>query len=476
MINCEKKLERLLVNLDYKLLNGDISNVDIKNLVFDSRKANPGDLFICLEGSKFDSHEYITELSDKGIKLFIVNANNKNIKNALISQDDVVIAVKDTRIALAVVSNNYFRNPSNDMKIIGITGTKGKTTTSFMIKKILEEDGIKTGLIGTIGVYYGDEFIETENTTPESYFIHKYFAEMKDRGINICIMEVSSQSLKYNRVYGIKFFYSIWTNIMPEHIGENEHTDYNDYLTSKLKIFSMSSNAVVNNETDNFDDVVNVCKNNRVAIFIKGENIDYDISLPGKYNIDNATLSYRFALSFGISERIIKRALKKVIVPGRSEVVFENDEFKVIVDFAHEANGAKNFLNMIREEKPKRLVTIFGCGGNRSKDRRYGMGDVVGELSDFVIVTADNSRYENVLDIISDIETTLSKHKKKDNIENGYIVKEVRKDAIGYAIRNHKKGDVICVIGKGHETANEENGVKTHFSDREAILEIINEK
>lgn len=468
-INCIKKI---IENLDYKLLNGKIVDSHINKLVYDSRIAEKDDLFVCLNGARFDSHSKINELIKKGVKVLVVEENNEYVKDVDFL-DTIVLSVKDTRVALAIISSNYFGNPANKLKIIGVTGTKGKTTTSFMIKKILEVASHKVGLIGTVGIFIGNEHRYTDNTTPESYILHETFSEMVDQGIEYVVMEVSSQSLKYNRVYGIKFEYAIWTNIATEHIGENEHDSYEDYLNSKLKIFSMCKNAVVNKNTNNYNEVKKACENNNVHIFENVKKDKYNLQIPGDYNQENANLAGAFARAIGIDDDIIYKALEKVIVPGRCELVYSDDEMKIIVDFSYENNGAEKFLTTIREISHKRIVAIYGCGGNRSKDRRYGMGEVTGKLADFIILTADNSRYEKTIDIIKDIETTLKKYKKKNDVDDGYIIIEDRREAIEYAIKNHKAGDIICVMGKGHEPMMEMNGEKIRFLDREVILDII---
>ncbi len=467
-------LEKILNNLDYKLLNGKIDNTNICKVVYNSRDVKKDDLFICLNGSRFDSHTKISDVINSGAKVIVVEKGNKNLRG-IDFKDTIVIEVENTRLALSIISKNYFGCPSDKLIIVGVTGTKGKTTTSFMIKNIIEQAGYKVGLIGTIGIFMGDEHIYTDNTTPESYILHEYFAKMLDSGITHVVMEVSSQSLKYYRVYGINFDYAVWTNIEPEHIGENEHTDFNDYLNSKLKIFSMTKNAVINSFTKNYDDVITACKNNNIRLYEKKENRTWNLQMPGFYNQENASLAYEVGKAMGIDYDIIKNALEKVVVPGRCELIYKDEEMKIIVDFSYENNGAEKFLNTIRESNPKRIVTIYGCGGNRSKDRRYGMGEVTGKLADFVILTADNSRYEKTIDIIADIETTLTKYKKKNDLDNGYIIKEDRREAIEYAIKNHKPGDVICVMGKGHEPMMEMNGEKIRFLDREVILDIISD-
>ena len=468
----ENSLKRIVQNLDYELLNGEISDITINKVLYDSRNVEKDDLFICLNGARFDAHTKISEVIEKGARAIVVEKNNENLKN-IDFKNVVVIAVKNTRKALAIISNNYFGNPSKKLKVIGITGTKGKTTTSFMIKSILEEVGHKVGLIGTIGIFLGDEHIYTDNTTPENFILHEYFAKMLDKGIEYVVMEVSSQSLKLYRVYGIDFDYAVWTNIEPEHIGENEHTDYDDYLNAKLRIFTLTKNAVINSFTKDYDKVIDACKKNNVTIYEKKENRKFHLQIPGDYNQENASLAYTVGKAMGIDDDTINKALEKVVVPGRCELVYKDDDMKIIVDFSYENNGAEKFLNTIKETNPKRIVTVYGCGGNRSKDRRYGMGEVTGKLADFIILTADNSRFEKTIDIIADIETTLTKYKKKDDIDNGYIIREDRREAIEYAIKNHKPGDVICVMGKGHEPMMEMNGEKIRFLDREVILDIV---
>ena len=466
-------LNKIINNLDYKIINGDLTGIEINNLVYDSRLVSKNDLFICLNGSRFDSHTNINEVIDRGASVIVVEEGNKNLIGLKLDKEIVVISTKNTRAALSIISKAYFDNSPDKLKIVGVTGTKGKTTTSFMIKNILEAAGHKVGMVGTIGIFLGDEHIITDNTTPESFVLYESFAKMIDLGINYVVMEVSSQSLKYNRVDGITFEYAVWTNIAPEHIGENEHTDFEDYISSKLKIFSKCRNAVINSDTDYYERVIAECKKYNVKVFEKGERKHFNLTMPGGYNIDNANLAYTFGKALNIDDTTITKALENTIVPGRCELIYKDDNFKVIVDFSYENNGALKFLNTIREENPKRVVAVFGCGGNRSKDRRYGMGEVTGQLADFIILTADNSRFEKTIDIIADIETTLNKYKKKDDLDNGYIIREDRRDAIEFAIKNHKKGDVICVMGKGHEPLMEMNGEKIRFLDREVILDII---
>ena len=401
-------LQKIIANLDYKVLNGDIDGVEINNVIYDSRKVSKYDLFVCLNGSRFDSHTKINEVIKSGAKVIVVEDGNPNLKGLEFDKELVVISTKNTREALSIISKAYFDNSPDKLKIVGVTGTKGKTTTSFMIKNILEAAGHKVGMVGTIGIFLGDEHIITDNTTPESFVLYESFAKMLDLGIDYVVMEVSSQSLKYNRVDGITFEYAVWTNIAPEHTGENEHTDFEDYISSKLKIFSKCRNAVINSDTEYYDRVIAECKKYNVPTFEKKGRRHFNLTMPGGYNIDNANLAWTFGKALNIDESTIIKALENTIVPGRCELVYKDDNFKVIVDFSYENNGALKFLNTIREENPKRVVAVYGCGGNRSKDRRYGMGEVTGKLADFIVLTADNSRFEKTIDIIADIETTLT--------------------------------------------------------------------
>ena len=469
-----KNVKKLISNLEYQVINGELEDFSINKVCYDSREAEEGDLFICLFGARFDSHSKIEELINKKVKALIVNRDDEYVKNYKFNTDTLVLAVEDSRKALAIVSANYFDNPTEKLKIIGVTGTKGKTTTSFMISNILREAKHKVGLIGTIGIFYGDEHILTNNTTPESYVLQEYFRKMLDIGIEYVVMEVSSQSLKHHRVYGINFYFAVWTNIKSEHIGENEHDNYEDYLRSKLKIFGQCQNALINAETDNYEDIVSEIKKHKANLYEKKENRTFTLKIPGTYNQENASLAYEFGKAINVDDDTIRNALAKTVVPGRIETVYKDDDYTVIVDYSYDPNGAKRFLETIKNEKPKRIVTVFGCGGNRSKDRRYGMGEVCGKMADFVILTADNSRYEKTRDIIRDIETTLTKYKKENDTENGYVIREDRKEAIEYAIKNRKPGDVICVMGKGHEPMMEENGKYIRFLDKEVILDIIN--
>ena len=439
MAKIEKNLKKLLYDLRFDVLKGKIDNVNINKLCYNTKLAEENDIFICIKGEKYDSHDHIKELINKKVRVIVVSESEKEKYDHFINEnvDIILIRVDNTRKALCIISKNYFDNASDKLKVIGITGTKGKTTTSFMIKKILETGTHKkVGLIGSIGCFIGDDYYETDNTTPESFIIHEFFYKMVNSGIEYVVMEVSSQSLKYFRVYGINFYYVLWTNIFEDHIGKGEHTDYNDYLESKLKIFSMTKNAIINVNTNDIERVKNKIDENKVnkiylslnkinnrsiQIFNPIENVklfnneknlgvefDYlnnyiQLNFPGVHNVENAMMAITFGLLNDININDIRKALHELKVAGRSEVVFKNKNFLVIVDYAHNGVGTEALLNTISEYKFKRVIVVFGCGGNRSKDRRYDMGKTVSSMADFAYITSDNSRFEKAEDIINDI-------------------------------------------------------------------------
>lgn len=482
------KLIGLLHNVDYEIVKGDI-NISINDICYDSRKVVNNDLFICLVGSSSDGHDYIDSAINNGAKCIIVE-RNVNIDN-----DITVIKVNDTRRCLSRISINYFGNPSSEMTTIGITGTKGKTTTSWMIKNILEEDGKSVGVIGTMGIFYGDKHYETVNTTPESYEIQKYLREMVDNGVKYLVMEVSSQALKVGRVDGMMFDYGVFTNLTRDHVGEGEHPDMEDYIYSKSLLFKMCKYGVFNADDKYFHKMISnaTCfvntygydknsdlvitdtkllrKEHFIGVEVCTDGIIKDnilINTPGIFSVYNGICATLVTKLLGCDINSIKNALKKVAVKGRVEIVPVSDKYSVIIDYAHNGVSLENILKTMREYNPKRIVSLFGCGGNRSRDRRYDMGEISGKYADFTIITEDNSRFEDVNDIMNDIETGIKKTNGK------YIKIADRSEAIRYALDNAMKGDIILLLGKGHETYQDKNGIRVHYDEREVINSIIN--
>ena len=483
------RLDKLLERLDYKVLQGT-DQTEITTLINDSRKAEKGSVFVCISGAVSDGHSYAADVAAKGAAALVVE------HNVDVPEDVTVILVKDTRYALALMSAAYFGYPADKMKIIGITGTKGKTTTTYMIKSILDGVGHKVGLIGTIEAIIGEKHIPAANTTPESYTIHKYFAEMAEAGCDCVVMEVSSQGLMLHRTAGIPFEIGIFTNLGKDHIGPNEHKDFEDYKRCKGLLFQQCRLGIANVDDKYFEDVFRnaTC---RVETFgfsenadLRAENVklvsrpgylgvayhvsglmdfDVEIDIPGKFSVYNSLTAIAVCRHFQVPAEKIKEVLKQAKVKGRIEMIKVSDEFTLMIDYAHNAMSLESLLTTLKEYNPKRLVCLFGCGGNRSRDRRYEMGEVSGRLADLTIITSDNPRFEEPQDIIDDIKIGIGRTDGK------YVEICDRKEAIKYAIANGQPGDVIVLAGKGHEDYQEIRGVKHPMDERVLIAEVLEE-
>ena len=397
---------------------------------------------------------------------------------------------------MAVIAAAWYGHPAEEMKIIGITGTKGKTTTTYMVKSILESAGHKVGLIGTIEAIIGEEHIPANNTTPESLLIQEYFRKMADAGCDCVVMEVSSQGLMLYRTAGFTFEIGIFTNIGVDHIGPAEHKDFEDYAACKGRLFKQCRIGIVNADDPHLDQVLkgHTCTLETFGFSEKADlraedvhlvsrpgylgvayetkglmELPVEIDIPGKFSVYNSLTAIAICRHFGVSKEDIQKALKKAKVKGRIEMVKVSDDFTLMIDYAHNAMSLESLLTTLREYHPKRLVCLFGCGGNRSKDRRFEMAHVSGRLADFTIITSDNPRFEEPEAILDDIE-----HGMKET--NGAYIKIVdRKEAIAYAIHHGQPGDVIVLAGKGHEDYQEIKGVKYHMDERELIQEILEE-
>ena len=475
--------------IEYELIKGDIE-IEVKDIVYDSRKVKDDVLFIAMIGSQVDGHDYISEVIKKGAKCILIS------KDIAIKEDVTVIKVKETRKILSKLSMRLFKYPQSKLKTIAITGTKGKTTTSFMIKKILEVAGYKCGLIGTTGVYIGDKMYPAKNTTPEAYETIKYMNEMVKKKMDFMVMEVSSQALKYDRVNDIIFDYGIFTNLTQDHIGPNEHSSMEDYVYSKSKLFNQCNHGIFNIDDKYFYDMVQggdasintygydlradlravdmklIREKGYIGIELTTDGVIKDkfkISSPGKFTSYNALSAIMACYMLGIDVKYMKKALSDFHVKGRVEPVHVSDDFTLLIDYAHNGVSTESILSTIREYNPGRIVTIFGCGGNRSKDRRYEMGQMAGKYSDYCIITEDNNRYEEFDDIAKDILVGISE------TDCEYTIIPDRKDAIKYAIENGKKGDIIMLIGKGHEDYKEIKGMRYPFDERVVIKEILEE-
>lgn len=483
-------LETLLNGLAYRCEQGNIEK-QITAVVYDSRKVVKGCLFICIEGAKFDGHSVADDVVRAGAAALVVQ---KPV--AIADEQAAVIAVEDTRYAMACISAAYFGHPAEKLKTIGITGTKGKTTTTYLVKSILEHAGYRVGLVGTIETITGKRTIPSENTTPESYYLQEYFAEMVEAGCEVVVMEVSSQGLMMHRSAGFTFDYGIFTNIEPDHIGPNEHKDFEDYLHCKSLLFRQCRIGILNGDDEHCEQILkgHTCQvetfglgeqnhlraadlklfkeDGLLGVSFRAEGImemDVKAYFPGIFSVYNALTALAICRHFNVSEDGIRAALLQAKVKGRIEMIPVSEQFILMIDYAHNAMALKSLLETLREYEPKRLVCMFGCGGNRSRLRRFEMGEVSGNLADLTVITSDNPRMEEPLAIIADIVTGIEK------TDGEYITIPDRKEAIAYAIRHGQPGDIIILAGKGHEDYQEIKGVKYPMDERELIREVLEE-
>ena len=403
-----------------------------------------------------------------------------------------VIRTDDDRAALAEMSAVWFGHPAKKLTMIGLTGTKGKTTTAFMIRETLEKAGIPCGLIGSVENIIGDEHLPSSHSTPESYDLQDYLSRMVQKDLKAAVMEVSSQGLKMKRVHGITFDIGVFTNFGMDHIGDGEHESLEEYFDCKRMLFKVSQTGIFNGDDARADDMMTdqPC---RKVIFGKTERADYRmrdvrllneagslgvsytvtgqcetpvfVDIPGAFNAYNSLAALSVCKELGIETEIITDVMKHIHVRGRVEPVKVSDTFSVMIDYAHNGMALESLLGTLREYRPGRLVCLFGCGGNRSKDRRYEMGEISSRMADLTIATSDNPRFEEPSDILNDIVTGIRK------ADGEYVTIIDRREAIHYALENAKPGDCIVIAGKGHEDYQEIRGVKYHMDDREMVIE-----
>ena len=482
-------LKQLIEDMDYEVLAGRV-DTEVTTLVYDSRKVEKGSVFVCISGSVRDAHDFIPDVVAKGAAAVIVE------KDVELQEGVTYIKVANSRLALACMSAAYFDHPARKLKTIGITGTKGKTTTTYMVKSILESAGIKTGLIGTIESIVGEKRIPSANTTPESYRVQELFHEMVEAGLDAVVMEVSSQALMRHRVSGFMFDIGVFTNLEPDHIGENEHKDFADYMHCKSLLFRQCKLGIFNGDSEHLEGILkgHTCevetfgygKNNDLVadgVELKKDhgalgvryhvsglmNFDVEVNVPGSFSVYNSLTAIAICHHFGVDVEKIKHALLHVSVKGRIEIVPVTKRYTIMIDYAHNAMALESLLTTLREYEPGRLVCLFGCGGNRAKSRRYEMGEVSSRLADLTVVTSDNPRNEEPMDIINDILVGVHK------ADGAYVTIPDRKEAIAYCMKNAQDGDIIVLAGKGHEDYQEICGVKHHMDERELIADIIKE-
>ncbi len=485
------KIKELLERVSYQLLQGNLEQ-EITGYSHDNRQVKKGDMFICIKGARFDTHECVQEVAAKGAKMIVTE------RPISVPGDVTVILVDDTRKISPLLAAAFYGYPAEKMVTIGITGSKGKTTVTHMLADILRKSGKNVGTIGTNGAIIGKQIYELNNTTPDAQEVQMYLRMMVDAGCTHAVIEVSSQGMKQHRVDGITFDYGIWTNISEgDHIGPNEHKNFEEYLYCKAMLLQHSKQAFVHIDDSHVDALMRYvtvpvvfygydkkadyrakavektyCEEKGepgLHFHVEGKcQMDIQVNMPGEFNVMNALAAVCVADTMGVSEKVINEALTHLNIKGRIDMVYRG-AFSVCVDFAHNGYSTRNLLEALREYRPKRLVCVFGADGNRSKSRRYEMGEASGKLADLSIVTAGHNRYEQFEDILKDI------HKGLDKTTGSYIVIPNRKQAIRYAIEHANEGDVITIIGLGHENYQEENGMKYPHSDTEFVKQVIRE-
>lgn len=480
-------LNQLVNGLNIKESTGS-RETEISGIALDSRKVRKGYLFVCIEGFKTDGHMYIPTAIENGAAALLVSKEVKDVPENI-----TVVRIDDTRYGLAHVSDLFYGHPSGKFNLIGITGTKGKTTTSHMIKAILEEENKLVGLIGTIGNKIGTQVLPAERTTPESLELQELFNEMARQKVDSVVMEVSSQGLELHRVSCCEFDIGAFTNLTQDHISPNEHASMEDYFNAKLKLFGMCKKALVNVDSPYGKRVIEAAKCEALTFGIENDadiravniethsdSVDFDVvaptqtyratvPVPGMFSVYNALTAIGVATMMGVRKESIINGLLKVVVPGRAEVIARRDKFTVMTDYAHTPDSLKNILETVKDFANGRTVCVFGCGGDRDSSKRPQMGEISGNIADFTIITSDNPRTETPEAIIADIEEGIKR------TSGEYIVIVDRRSAIKYALENAQNGDVIVLAGKGDETYQIFKDKTIKFDEREVVSELLKE-
>lgn len=475
------KLSELLNGIVYKC--DTLPDEDVSLVTDDSRKVCPGSLFVCYAGEKSDGHDYAAAAEKAGCCAVLAERQT----DAKVPH----IIVKDSRAVYPLICVNFFGNPAKRLKLVGITGTNGKTTTAFLIKHILEENGHKSGLIGTIQNMAGDEVLPSHFTTPEPFELHSLFKKMVDSGCEYAVMEVSSQALAQHRAEGLHFAAAVFTNLTQDHL--DYHKTMENYLKAKQTLFKMCDKGIINLDDQYAGKMIEAaeCKVSTYSaknmnadytarnIRMRSDGVDYEIvgmgiigrvmmGIPGSFSVMNSLASIACTVSLGLPLKGVIDALKSSRgVKGRIEVVPTGRDFTVIIDYAHSPDALEKILNVINGFKKGRLVALFGCGGDRDKTKRPIMGKIAANLADYMIVTSDNPRTEKPSAIIDDILEGVK------GTKTPYKVVENRKEAIGYALKNAQKDDIILLAGKGHEDYQVLGKEKIHFDEREVVAEIL---
>ena len=484
-------------------------DTDIASIAMCSKEVTNNSLFICIKGMEQDGHQYIQEAAERGAAACLVEeafwkksaSVHGNLKQPekktsaygelKLPEQMTIVSVQNTREAAAWTAAAFYRYPSKELKVIGITGTKGKTSTTFMIRDILEAAGYKTGLLGTIDYEIGEEKKRAERTTPETIDIQRYLRKMADSGCRFAVMEVSSQGLKLHRSDGILFDVGVFTNLGRDHIGPKEHKDMAEYAHYKSLLFQKCCFGIGNIDDPYYreifkdascqvctyscrqkadvqaSDIMLVNRNGQLGTFFKVNGEEYAVSEPGEFSVYNAVAAITVCRHYGIDQEIIRKALKTIRVPGRMEVIDNDRGYLLLIDYAHNAMSLKNILETMRRYHPRQLWVLFGCGGGRSAARRREMGCVAGKYADFTVITSDNPRYEEPERIMQTIEEGMKETKGQ------YQMMVDRKEAMRFMLAQGRPGDILILAGKGHEQYQEIKGDYLPFNERKIAQEIL---
>ena len=497
-------LQDVVKDIEYKLISGDLEK-DITSVEFDSRKVSEGSLFVCVQGFTVDGHSFAQKALEQGAAAIAVDSTRTGFAEdelKLLSEryGASVIEITDTHLHLADLCANFYSHPEKKLSIYGITGTKGKTTTAFMLRQILEQSGRMTGLIGTVCNIIAGEKIHAAHTTPESRDLYEMMDTLVRDDEDSLVMEVSSQALKLDRVRGLRYRTAAFTNLYEDHIAPNEHPDMEDYISCKLKIFDSCEKGILNADCEAAERVKDYCRD-KVGLLtysIEGNadfvarnlrprrqghvtgtvfelvseyyNGDIFVALPGKFNVYNALCAICTAYIENIDIEDVMKALETISVPGRMQPVENDLGVNILVDYAHNAAALENVLNTLKEYTKGRIITVFGCGGNRARTRRFEMGEVSGNLSDHTVITSDNPRNEEPMAIIQDIITGISK------TDGEYEIEPDRSKAIKLAVDMAVEGDTVLIAGKGHEDYQISGDTTIHFDDCEQAAKAVLER
>lgn len=486
------KLKQILSNIDFNCTKDldNLADLNIDDLIYDSRKSKENTIFVCLSGETVDGHKYAKSAYDKGCRFFIVEHTIE------LPEDAYILVVNNSREELSHLSSNFFGNPSEELKIIGVTGTKGKTTITNFISGVLNNACINTGVIGTNGIFFNGQWIKTVNTTPESYELHKYFREMLDAGVKCVAMEVSSIGLMRHRVSNVSFDIGVFTNLSDDHIGPKEHPTFENYLECKAMLFKLCKHGIVNADDPYVEDIIkhSTCDIERYGIYENSDihaikdsihywressalgvtftckanqdNFDCNICTPGLFSVYNALAVIAVSRYLDVDKTLMLDALSKTSVRGRVEVIPALPDRTVVIDYAHNALSLESLLTTLKNYDYNRLVCLFGSVGGRTQLRRKELGDVAAKECDFCILTSDNPDFEDPMNIIEDIEKSFTVTAKSK-----YVKIADREKAIQFAVDNSKDGDIIVFAGKGHEEYQIVNGMNVPFNERQIVID-----